>query len=271
VWKGGNTSISWREITGVQFVVCCRCCVQINVHFFVDRDLRNSLWPLMLSAQCASPPPICLGHLTKLGHVLKNWKKRFFVLEMGRLTYFEKPSGKDVPPYGVSQKGCMVLTNVQLQESVQEGERNSEVLNQIYLVHEDSGKDLLLSAADYQDAQRWKDALQAHILFATVHSDMTYSDRDTEVEEKAKLRRASLLQTTDGRTSSHDIRLSGEKDPSEQALIIPQIIGSAEKITVRPTAGFVIKTRRESGIKVNPPSFNLLLLTLVCTGVHQCL
>jgi hypothetical protein len=208
----------------------------------------------MLSAQCAAPPPVCLGHLTKLGHRMKNWKKRFFVLEMGRLTYFEKPSGKDTSPYGVSQKGCMVLTNVQLQESDQDAERNADVLNQIYLLHEDTGKDLLLSAADYQDAQRWKEALQAHILFATVHSDMTYSERDTDVDEKAKMRRASMLRpSTDGRPPSHELRLSGEKDPSELMMLTPQIIGSAEKITVRPTAGFVIKTRRESGIKVPPP------------------
>jgi hypothetical protein len=184
---------------------------------------------------------------------MKSWRKRFFVLEMGRLTYFEKPSGKDASPYGVSQKGCMVLTNVQLQESDQESERNSDVLNQIYLVNEDSGKDLLLSAADYQDAQRWKEALQAHILFATVHSDMAYTDRDTDAEEKSKMRRASaLLISSDIRPSSLD-RLSGEKEASDLPPLVPQIIGSAEKITVKPTAGFVIKTRRESGTKVSPP------------------
>jgi hypothetical protein len=221
----------------------------------------------MLSAQCASPPPICLGYLTKLGHLMKSWRKRFFVLEMGRLTYFEKPSGKDTSPYGVNQKGCMVLTNVQLQESDQESERNSDVLNQIYLVNEDSGKDLLLSAADYQDAQRWKEALQAHILFATVHSDMAYTDRDTDVEEKAKMRRASALVSADARPPSLD-RLSGEKDSPDLPPIVPQIIGSAEKITVKPTAGFVIKTRRENGTKVLSPVPPPLTIG---SGVHQCL
>lgn len=180
---------------------------------------------------------------------MKSWRKRFFVLEMGRLTYFEKPSGKDASPYGVNQKGCMVLTNVQLQESDQDSERNSDMLNQIYLVNIDSGKDLLLSAADYQDAQRWKEALQAHILFATVHADMAYTDRDTDVEEKAKFRRASALMSTE-RPPSQDLRLSGEKDSSDLISPIPQIIGSAEKITVKPNAGFVIKTRRETGTKV---------------------
>lgn len=223
----------------------------------------------MLSAQSASPPPICLGYLLKLGHLMKNWRKRFFVLEMGRLTYFEKPSGKDAPPYGVNQKGCMVLTNVQLQESDQESERNSNVLNQIYLVNEDSGKDLLLSASDYQDAQRWKEALQAHILFATVHSDMAYTDRDTDVEEKAKMRRASALVSpaAEARPSSFD-RLSGERDAPDFPPIVPQIIGSAEKITVKPTPGFVIKTRRENGTKVPSPSPPLSPHSAV-SGLHQ--
>lgn len=184
---------------------------------------------------------------------MKSWRKRFFVLEMGRLTYFEKPSGKDASPYGVNQKGCMVLTNVQLQESDQDAERNSDILNQIYLVNVDNGKDLLLSASDYQDAQRWKDALQAHILFATVHSDMAYTDRDTDVEEKAKFRRASALLTPNSgdRSQSQDIRLSGEKDSPDAIPLVPQIIGSAEKITIKPNAGFVIKTRRETGTKVS--------------------
>jgi hypothetical protein len=204
-------------------------------------------------------PPVCLGYLTKLGHMVKSWKKRYFVLEMGRLTYFEKAViAKDTsspslsPPYGVNQKGCMVLTNVQLQESDQEDDRNpSNVMNQIYLVHMDTGKDLLLSAPDYQDAQRWKEALQAHILFATIHADLAYAERDSMTEEIKKTRRASMIvpapaPVAEFRSNSDP---SAEKDPGEAAGMT-NALEPGDKITIKPTAGFVIKTRREGGMKV---------------------
>jgi len=33
------------------------------------------------------------------------WNNRYFVLELGKLTYYEKPS--DEPPYGISEKGSI--------------------------------------------------------------------------------------------------------------------------------------------------------------------
>lgn len=204
----------------------------------------------------SSPPSICTGYLTKLGHVIKSWKKRYFVLEMGRLTYYEKQSNKDIPPYGINQKGCLVLTNVQLQESDQDNDKNNEGLNQIYLVHIDTGKDLLLSADDYSEAQRWKEALRSHILFATIHSDMAFTDRDTLNDEKAKMRRASqMVMSSTSIDNGNSLlltenRISNDKESPDLSILSAQNNIQSEKITVKPTPGFVIKTRRESGIKV---------------------
>jgi hypothetical protein len=51
-----------------------------------------------------SPPPIKKGWMKKLGRkgMIKNWKRRFFVLNAGVITYYEK----ELPdfPYGDSMK-----------------------------------------------------------------------------------------------------------------------------------------------------------------------
>lgn len=222
----------------------------------------------------SAPPPICTGYLTKLGHLIKSWKKRYFILEMGRLKYYEKQSS-DSSFLGIKQKGCMVLTNVQLQESEQENEKDSDIINQIYLIHIDSGKDLLLAADDYRDAQRWKEALREHILFATIHSDMAYTENDTIEDEKLKMRRASQalllsnasVDSTSGLNNGllsgpsngllpQENRLSNDKDSADLSLVSSQNLIGNDKITVKPTPGFVIKTRRESGMKVR---FNPIL------------
>eukprot|EP00604_Paraphysomonas_vestita_P004119 CAMPEP_0174821854 /NCGR_PEP_ID=MMETSP1107-20130205/10470_1 /TAXON_ID=36770 /ORGANISM="Paraphysomonas vestita, Strain GFlagA" /LENGTH=521 /DNA_ID=CAMNT_0016039357 /DNA_START=441 /DNA_END=2006 /DNA_ORIENTATION=- len=45
-------------------------------------------------------------------------------------------------------------------------------------------------------------------------------------------------------------RLSNDKDSPDLSILAAQNLGPSDKITVKPTPGFVIKTRRESGIKV---------------------
>jgi hypothetical protein len=52
-------------------------------------------------------PRMKMGYIRKQGHKRKNWKKRFFVLDNGVLTYYEKDS-KEVP-YGRNMKGFVSL------------------------------------------------------------------------------------------------------------------------------------------------------------------
>lgn len=47
------------------------------------------------------------GWMKKQGHVAKNWKSRFFVLDHGFLTYYVDQQEK--PPYGVDKKGQLCL------------------------------------------------------------------------------------------------------------------------------------------------------------------
>ena len=50
-----------------------------------------------------------VGWLLKQGHVIRNWKKRWFVLDKGVLRYYVKPL--DEEPFGDGLKGEMILEN----------------------------------------------------------------------------------------------------------------------------------------------------------------
>jgi hypothetical protein len=54
-------------------------------------------------------PPGRKGTIFKQGHLVKNWKSRFFILEKGVLTYYE--SSTTTPPYGKNMKGFLNLNN----------------------------------------------------------------------------------------------------------------------------------------------------------------
>lgn len=50
-----------------------------------------------------SAPPILQSFINKQGHIVKNWKNRYFVLADGVLKYFELPDSS--PPFGINLKG----------------------------------------------------------------------------------------------------------------------------------------------------------------------
>lgn len=52
-------------------------------------------------------PLITMGFLLKQGHVIRNWKLRFVVVDCGVIRYYEQKAV--YPPYGVKQKGVFEL------------------------------------------------------------------------------------------------------------------------------------------------------------------
>jgi len=44
------------------------------------------------------------GWLTKQGAIVKNWKKRYFIVQNGRMSYFDGPNGKE--PGTILLAGC---------------------------------------------------------------------------------------------------------------------------------------------------------------------
>lgn len=63
--------------------------------------------PVLSEPAVAKVPALKKGFILKEGHLVKNWKNRFFVLENGVLAYYE--SSTDKAPYGVNKKGEILL------------------------------------------------------------------------------------------------------------------------------------------------------------------
>lgn len=59
-----------------------------------------------------APPEIKKGKLKKEGHMIKNWKERFFVLDLGVLSYYSKE--QEAYPFGADLKGTVNLGEYEL-------------------------------------------------------------------------------------------------------------------------------------------------------------
>lgn len=75
----------------------------INRHEISTQRQESSV----VSKPISSLPPLKKGFILKEGHLFKNWKNRFFVLEAGTMIYYE--SSTDTYPYGVRKKGEIIL------------------------------------------------------------------------------------------------------------------------------------------------------------------
>jgi hypothetical protein len=107
-------------------------------------------------------PPRKMGWMSKEGHVVKNWKRRYFVLAHGIVTYYVEPSSAE--PYGINEKGRISLHEyVLIQGFTGKEERN------IMLSHKEViTKDLLLVCETIEDRIAWEKAFSEHIEYAVL-------------------------------------------------------------------------------------------------------
>lgn len=108
----------------------------------------------------ATLPPLKKGFILKEGHMIKNWKNRFFVLDAGTLTYYE--SSTDTYPFGVRKKGEMLLKGTALKTD----------RNIIYITYEGpsvSGREgltsLTLEIRYPTEREEWCQAIRSHISY----------------------------------------------------------------------------------------------------------
>jgi len=103
-------------------------------------------------------PELRKGFILKQGHVIKNWKNRYFVLDAGILTYYE--SSSPVPPYGVKKKGEISLRDMQIQEC------KISALLEIASRDKFNKKDHLTLEIKYpNEREEWKVAIRQHIAY----------------------------------------------------------------------------------------------------------
>jgi hypothetical protein len=115
-----------------------------------------------------------MGWLRKQGHIVSNWKRRYFVLFEGKLTYYEDAA--ESPPYGSGLKGEFVLANatVRLETTPASdggkgrGSGSKTPLYRLVLTHTPSKKQLVMESPDEREQNSWAFAISEHINFATL-------------------------------------------------------------------------------------------------------
>lgn len=96
-------------------------------------------------------PSMRTGYMMKRGHLVKNWKNRYFVLDNGSLTYYEGP--QKLPPYGSGKKGSLEIKGATVASSG----------SQVTIVA--GSNDLILEIKDTRDRVDWITALKKHATY----------------------------------------------------------------------------------------------------------
>lgn len=110
------------------------------------------------------PPQGLAGFLKKRGHIIRNWKRRYFVLEAGRLTYYQSAVEEGYTRTGTKLLGSMALTGVDMEVDKHVNAAWEDV-GRVYISDVVTGVDLMLQIpADV--IEMWMKGLQEHLEFA---------------------------------------------------------------------------------------------------------
>ena len=105
-----------------------------------------------------------VGYIKKEGHLIKNWKLRYFVLTStgteSSLNYYEKPSSS--PPFGTRHKGLFIVNGYAIQR----------VGTNMLILTSKTGHILKLDF-ERNDREEWAHALRNHMLYTEYHNDST--------------------------------------------------------------------------------------------------
>jgi hypothetical protein len=196
-------------------------------------------------------PDMKRGWLTKQGrNLFKSWKKRYFVLENGLMSYYE--GDLEQPPYGSKLKGQMSMRGARLDVYYDTGGIRDE--KRLYVAGGGAENDVLLEGTNSFEIRQWSVALEQHISFANDHPEYVLFREDDERCSNNELIRDTVDQAG---ASSHGERESpapGFSSPTSlsRAWDAENIVSKAsfEPITFTPTPGFVVKTRTGDGSKI---------------------
>jgi hypothetical protein len=106
-------------------------------------------------------PPLKKGFILKEGHLVKNWKNRFFVLDAGVMTYYE--SSTDKPPYGVNKKGEIFLrgTTAKVDKNTITVQYDGDVTSREGLAK------LVLEIRYPTEREEWFQAIRQHVIYSS--------------------------------------------------------------------------------------------------------
>eukprot|EP00602_Paraphysomonas_sp_CaronLab_P001801 CAMPEP_0185037950 /NCGR_PEP_ID=MMETSP1103-20130426/33014_1 /TAXON_ID=36769 /ORGANISM="Paraphysomonas bandaiensis, Strain Caron Lab Isolate" /LENGTH=294 /DNA_ID=CAMNT_0027576175 /DNA_START=164 /DNA_END=1045 /DNA_ORIENTATION=+ len=113
--------------------------------------------------------------LMKRGHMVRNWRKRYFVLDDGEIKYFEKRDDK-------TGKGINVKGQVHLLGATCELKLNVEDSAVIEIIGRQGEKDLLLKFNSRKEAYEWYDAIHWTVYRWNVNS-ITSGEETVDTEK----------------------------------------------------------------------------------------
>ena len=201
-----------------------------------------------------NPDPVVIpemkkGWLTKQGrNLFKSWKKRYFVLENGLISYYE--SDMEIPPYGVRLKGQMSMRGARLDVYYDTGGVRDE--KRLFVAGGGAENDMLVEGTNSFEIRQWSVALEQHIKFANEYPELVLFREDDErssnnglIRENGERVSASPMERTysDGMTSPSLSKIWDAENIIQQK-------NHFEPITFVPTPGFVVKTRNGAGTKI---------------------
>jgi len=184
-------------------------------YIYADTDSERAIWKKVIEAKVSAIRIATTdargnrtlfrrGFLKKEGHFFRNWQKRFFVLDMGVLKYYEKESasGRENPPrapYGESLKGTITLAGASVTKENADA-RSGVGLNRIYISGKDA-QDLLLEADTEMALDAWFHDIQQHVQFADNNPHLVDVEDDKNGGSAAE-RARKLYQDNGSRGSS---------------------------------------------------------------------
>jgi len=118
------------------------------------------------------------GFLIKQGHIVRNWKKRWFILQGKRLFYFE-----DIPSESSQPLGDIPFGNCTVRSVGNPKVFMFEVLNWI------TGKDFLLQAESEEDKMSWMNELRCSNLGEPRNYTLSVKVVKQEIEFLQKLQK----------------------------------------------------------------------------------
>lgn len=140
-------------------------------------------------------PPMLTGWLEKQGRIVKNWKKRFFVLDSGYLRYYDKSFSS--APFGKDLKGSVVLQSYEVHSmidmydgSIQDHNNNGQ--GHVGVLRQSSNNNNGINTSTNEESNQInagvllsdRSVLDKRILLVNVSSDTNYILNGTEDEDE---------------------------------------------------------------------------------------
>lgn len=150
---------------------------------YVLSEYIRDLYQLVLSSRNAyissmkaliQIPDMKTGWLLKQGHLVKNWKRRFFVLNYGVLSYYEQDNiasrkgTVDAPKGKINLKNANVV--VLVCDETSGGGRMTDSQERVS-VTDTAGGVLVVQMQNKDEKKEWFEALRRHILYANEFND----------------------------------------------------------------------------------------------------